>query len=101
MHLFTPILYCEKPKKYDWVSDKNFHPAADEVDTYQLYGIVVHSGYSSDGGHYYTYARDLSVANNSESESGLATNSAFVVEKCLNSKKSMTIDHSSGKHYSL
>ena len=25
---------------------------------YSLYAIVVHSGYSSDGGHYYTYARE-------------------------------------------
>jgi len=25
--------------------------------TYRLYGVVVHSGYSSDGGHYYTWAR--------------------------------------------
>lgn len=27
---------------------------------YSLYAIVVHSGYSSDGGHYYTYARQPS-----------------------------------------
>jgi len=26
-------------------------------EKYSLYAIVVHSGYSSDGGHYYTYAR--------------------------------------------
>lgn len=28
------------------------------TETYELYAIVVHSGYSSDGGHYYTYARE-------------------------------------------
>ena len=27
-------------------------------ELYSLYAIVVHSGYSSDGGHYYTYARE-------------------------------------------
>ena len=41
------------------------HEAADldscvepEKTRYALYAIVVHSGYSSDGGHYYTYARE-------------------------------------------
>ncbi len=32
--------------------------AGSKVDKYSLYAIVVHSGYSSDGGHYYTYARE-------------------------------------------
>eukprot|EP00090_Calanus_glacialis_P013279 TRINITY_DN21915_c0_g1_i1.p1 TRINITY_DN21915_c0_g1~~TRINITY_DN21915_c0_g1_i1.p1 ORF type:complete len:657 (-),score=229.25 TRINITY_DN21915_c0_g1_i1:81-2051(-) len=30
--------------------------------TYQLYSVVVHSGYSSDGGHYYTWAKPDSQA---------------------------------------
>lgn len=29
---------------------------------YALYGVVVHSGFSSEGGHYYCYARNSSVA---------------------------------------
>ena len=30
-------------------------------ECYKLYGVVVHSGYTSDGGHYYTWIRsDLS-----------------------------------------
>ena len=28
-------------------------------EVYELYAVVIHSGYSSDGGHYYTYAREL------------------------------------------
>ena len=28
-----------------------------EKELYKLYAIVVHSGYSSDGGHYFTYAK--------------------------------------------
>ena len=30
----------------------------DREEKYSLYAVVVHSGYSSDGGHYYTYARE-------------------------------------------
>lgn len=29
-----------------------------EMVSYRLYGVVVHSGYTSDGGHYYTWARN-------------------------------------------
>ena len=29
---------------------------------YALYGVVVHSGFSSEGGHYYCYARNSSIA---------------------------------------
>ena len=36
-------------------------------ELYSLYAIVVHSGYSSDGGHYYTYAREPLICENSES----------------------------------
>ncbi|XP_063986835.1 ubiquitin carboxyl-terminal hydrolase 35 [Diachasmimorpha longicaudata] len=33
-------------------------PMASQTETYQLYAAVVHSGYSMDYGHYFTYARD-------------------------------------------
>ena len=33
---------------------------------YALYGVVVHSGFSSEGGHYYCYARNSSIAALSE-----------------------------------
>ncbi|XP_015116059.1 ubiquitin carboxyl-terminal hydrolase 35 [Diachasma alloeum] len=33
-------------------------PMSIETETYQLYAAVVHSGYSMDYGHYFTYARD-------------------------------------------
>lgn len=44
-------------------------------EKYALYGMVVHSGYSSDGGHYYTYAREpktdfLQKTENNEEENG-------------------------------
>lgn len=32
-------------------------------DRYALYGVVVHSGFSSEGGHYYCYARNSSIAS--------------------------------------
>ncbi|XP_017885995.1 ubiquitin carboxyl-terminal hydrolase 35 [Ceratina calcarata] len=34
-------------------------PSCTTTETYQLYAAVVHSGYSMDYGHYFTYARDL------------------------------------------
>lgn len=34
---------------------------------YALYGVVVHSGFSSEGGHYYCYARNSSIASLPES----------------------------------
>jgi ubiquitin carboxyl-terminal hydrolase 35/38 len=44
----------------------------DEIDAknvqYSLYAIVVHSGYSSDGGHYYTYAREPMAYNDTDVE---------------------------------
>ena len=36
------------------------------AELYTLYAIVVHSGYSSDGGHYYTYAREPLAIDGSE-----------------------------------
>merc|ERR1719376_762202 len=39
-----------------------------EDHTYSLYAIVVHSGYSSDGGHYYTYARVLNDVTKKSNE---------------------------------
>ncbi|XP_011313993.1 ubiquitin carboxyl-terminal hydrolase 35 [Fopius arisanus] len=33
-------------------------PISNETETYQLYAAVVHSGYSMDYGHYFTYASD-------------------------------------------
>ena len=32
-------------------------PVSGAVSLYRLYSVVVHSGYSSDGGHYYTWSR--------------------------------------------
>ena len=40
---------------------------------YSLYAIVVHSGYSSDGGHYYTYAREPMTSMEASSEADLET----------------------------
>ncbi|XP_076056020.1 ubiquitin carboxyl-terminal hydrolase 38-like isoform X2 [Oratosquilla oratoria] len=37
-------------------------PEHAEEDKFALYAVVVHSGYSSDGGHYYCYARNSSIA---------------------------------------
>ena len=42
--------------------------STEEEAEYRLYAIVVHSGYSSDGGHYYTYARE--PGENGEGEEG-------------------------------
>ncbi len=41
---------------------------ADEL--YSLYAAVVHSGYSSDGGHYYTYAREPQEGQEGEMAEG-------------------------------
>ena len=39
-----------------------------QQQVYELYAIVIHSGYSSDGGHYYTYGRDLDDKQEQEEE---------------------------------
>ena len=38
------------------IGDEKYHKV-NEKELYKLYAIVVHSGYSSDGGHYFTYAK--------------------------------------------
>jgi len=49
-------------------------PVADAQVEYHLYSVVVHSGYSSDGGHYYTWARAA------DSGSWLVLNDSLVTE---------------------
>lgn len=45
-------------------------------ELYSLYAIVVHSGYSSDGGHYYTYAREPMASNEFENDLEAHNNSS-------------------------
>jgi ubiquitin carboxyl-terminal hydrolase 35/38 len=45
---------------------------------YSLYAIVVHSGYSSDGGHYYTYAREPMTSAEADLETYNKTSSWYV-----------------------
>ena len=45
---------------------------------YSLYAIVVHSGYSSDGGHYYTYAREPLTSMEADMETYNKTSSWYV-----------------------
>jgi len=50
-------------------------PVGDEQVSYSLFSVVVHSGYSSDGGHYYTWAR------NSETGAWSLLNDSVVTEQ--------------------
>ena len=51
-------------------------------EKYSLYAIVVHSGYSSDGGHYYTYARqppNLTSEDGPEAEEAVNKSSTWYI----------------------
>ena len=50
-------------------------PVGDAQVSYSLFSVVVHSGYSSDGGHYYTWAR------NSETGAWSLLNDSLVTEQ--------------------
>ena len=50
-------------------------PVGDAEVSYSLFSVVVHSGYSSDGGHYYTWAR------NSETGAWSLLNDSLVTEQ--------------------
>ena len=51
-------------------------------EKYSLYAVVVHSGYSSDGGHYYTYARqppNLTSEDNPEAVEAINKDSTWYI----------------------
>ena len=50
-------------------------PVGDAQVSYSLFSVVVHSGYSSDGGHYYTWAK------NSETGAWSLLNDSLVTEQ--------------------
>ena len=59
--VFTDVEYeleLELPHQAVNLEDEDNLLTVPETSRYALYAIVVHSGYSSDGGHYYTYARE-------------------------------------------
>ena len=55
-----------------------FPNANDEI--YKLYAIIIHKGYSSDSGHYYTIARNLDKSDNNNDKSWYIFNDRDVVK---------------------
>ena len=49
-------LNCNFKKFTDSYIDSKGKKGSDEI--YDLYGIVVHSGYSADSGHYYAFVKE-------------------------------------------
>ncbi|XP_045582441.2 ubiquitin carboxyl-terminal hydrolase 38 isoform X1 [Procambarus clarkii] len=65
----VPIEYPASSGSSDCMTPKDDCDEEQEVmyARYALYGVVVHSGFSSEGGHYYCYARNSSIASLPES----------------------------------
>ncbi|KAG7155081.1 Ubiquitin carboxyl-terminal hydrolase 38-like [Homarus americanus] len=65
----VPMQYPASSGSSDCMTPKDECEEEQEVTyaRYALYGVVVHSGFSSEGGHYYCYARNSSIASLPES----------------------------------